>query len=77
MKDTDTPGLVPGFVGGSALKKALYEAAAQDVGRYEDLARRAADSADDELAGFFREVRDENRRRADKARLLLAGRVAE
>lgn len=59
------------------MKKALYEAVFQDVERYEDLARRAADSGDDELAGFFREVRDENRRRAEKAERLLAGRVAE
>ncbi len=34
------------------MKKALYEAVLQDVGRYEDLARRAEGSADDELAGF-------------------------
>ena len=49
----------------------------QDVEKYEELSRRAAGSGDDELAGFFREVRDENRRRAEKARWLLAGRVAE
>jgi hypothetical protein len=59
------------------MKKALYEAVLQDVGRYEDLARRAEGSADDELAGFFREVRDENHLRAEKARRLLAQRVAE
>ena len=59
------------------MKKALYEAVLQDVDRYEDLARRAEGLADDELAGFFREVRDENRLRAEKARRLLAQRVAE
>lgn len=59
------------------MKRALYEAVLQDVGRYEDLARRAEGSEDDELAGFFREIRDENRLRAEKARRLLAQRVAE
>lgn len=59
------------------MKRALYEAVFDDVERYEELARAAADSGDDELAGFFREIRDENRRRAEKAERLLAGRVAE
>lgn len=59
------------------MKEALYEALMQDAGRYEDLARRAEASDDDELAGFFRRVRDENRCRTEEARLLLAGRVAE
>lgn len=59
------------------MKRALYEAVLRDVGRYEDLARRAEVSEDGELAGFFREIRDENRRRAEKARRLLAQRVAE
>ncbi len=59
------------------MKKALYEVVLGDVGRYEDLARRAEGSGDDELAGFFRELRDENRVRAEKARRLLAQRVAE
>ncbi len=58
------------------MKKALYEAVLRDVGRYEELARRAEGFAD-ELAGFFREIRDENRRRADEARRLLAQRIAE
>ena len=49
----------------------------RDVDLYEDLARRAEGSADDELAGFFREVRDENRLRAEKARRLFAQWVAE
>ena len=59
------------------MKEALYEAAMQDAERYEDLARRAAASEDGELADFFREIRDENRRRAEKAGRLLAGRLAE
>jgi len=59
------------------MKSALYEAVLRDVGRYEELARRAEGFADDELAGFFREIRDENRRRADQARRLLAQRIAE
>lgn len=59
------------------MKEALYEAVLQDVERYEDLARRAEDTGDDELAGFFRGVRDENRRRAEDAERLLAQRVAE
>ena len=59
------------------MKRALYEAVLEDVGRYEELAWRAAGSQDDELAGFFREIRDENRRRAERARRLLAQRVAE
>lgn len=59
------------------MKKALYEAVSQDVGKYEALALRAEGSDDDELAGFFREVRDENQLRGEKARRLLAQRVAE
>ncbi|MDP9438776.1 MAG: hypothetical protein M3P49_08530 [Actinomycetota bacterium] len=59
------------------MKKALYEAVLRDVGRYEELARRAEGFADDELAVFFREISDENRRRAEEARRLLAQRVAK
>ena len=59
------------------MKKALYEAVLRDVDRYEELARRAEGFADDELAGFFRGISDENQRRADEARRLLAGRVAK
>lgn len=59
------------------VKEALYEAVMQDAERYEDLARRAESSEDDELAEFFREIRDENRRRAERAERLLAGRLAE
>lgn len=59
------------------LKEALYEAVMQDAERYEDLARRAAASEDAELAEFFQEVRDENRRRAERAERLLAARGAD
>ena len=59
------------------MKKALYEAVLRDVDRYEELARRAEGFADDELAGFFRGISDENQRRADEARRLLAQRVAK
>jgi hypothetical protein len=59
------------------MKKALYEAVLRDVDRYEELARRAEGFADDELAGFFRGISDENQRRADEARRLLAERVAK
>jgi hypothetical protein len=59
------------------MKKALYEAVLRDVDRYEELARRAEGFADGELAGFFRDIRDENERRAEEARRLLAQRVAE
>ena len=53
------------------MKEALYEAVMQDAERYEDPARRAEASEEDELARFFREIRDENRRRTEKARRLL------
>ena len=59
------------------MKSALYEAVLRDVDRYEELARRAEGFADHELAEFFGEIRDENRRRAEEARRLLAQRIAE
>ena len=65
------------FTRGELVKSALYEAVLRDVGRYEELARRAEGFADDELAEFFRGIRDENQRRAEEARRLLAQRVAE
>ncbi len=58
------------------MKRALYEVT-RDVDKYAELARRAADSGDDELAGFFRGIHEENRRRAEETGRLLAGRVAE
>jgi rubrerythrin len=59
------------------MKRALYEAVSEDTKRYETLARQAGASDDHELADFFREIRDENRRRAERAKRLLAQRVAE
>jgi hypothetical protein len=59
------------------MKKALYEAVLRDVDRYEELARRAEGFADGELAGFFRGISDENQRRADEVRRLLAQLVAK
>jgi rubrerythrin len=45
--------------------------------RYEALARRAETSSDEELAEFFRLMRDESRENAERAKRLLAQRVAE
>jgi rubrerythrin len=59
------------------VKRAFYEAVSEDAKRYEALARQAGASDVHELADFFREIRDQNRRRAEKARRLLAQRVAE
>ena len=59
------------------MKRSLYEAVSEDTKKYEELARQAGVSDDHELADFFREIRDENRRRAEKARRLLAQRVSE
>jgi rubrerythrin len=56
---------------------ALYAIALRNADRYEMLARRAEDSGDDELAEFFRRMRDESRENAEKAKTLLARRVAE
>lgn len=59
------------------MKDALYDVAMQNADRYEALARRAERGNDGELAGFFRRMRDENRRNAEEAKQLLAQRVAE
>jgi rubrerythrin len=56
---------------------ALYAIALRNADRYEALARRAEDSGDGELAEFFRRMRDESRENAEKAKTLLARRVAE
>jgi rubrerythrin len=56
---------------------ALYEIALRNADRYEALARRAEVSGDEELAGFFRRMRDDSRENAEKAKTLLARRVAE
>lgn len=59
------------------MKEDLYAIATRNADRYGSLARRAEDSGDDELADFFVYMRDESRRNAEKARRLLAQRVAE
>ena len=59
------------------MNDALYAVALRNADRYEALARRAEDSGDDELAEFFRRMRDESRENAEKAKTLLARRVAE
>jgi rubrerythrin len=59
------------------VKDALYTIALQNADRYETLARRAETSSDEELADFFRRMRDESRENAERAKTLLAQRVAE
>lgn len=59
------------------MNDALYAIALRNADRYETLARRAEDSGDYELAGFFRRMRDDSRENAEKAKTLLARRVAE
>ena len=65
------------------MKQALYEAILEDEGvledafKYEVLARQAEASGDQELIAFFRQMRDENRLRAEKAERLLAKRLPE
>jgi len=59
------------------MKDELYGIALRNADRYEALARNAERSGDDELAGFFRRMRDENRRSAEEARRFLSQRVAE
>jgi rubrerythrin len=59
------------------VKDALYTIALDNADRYEALARRAETSSDEELAEFFRRMRDECRENAERAKRLLAQRVAE
>jgi rubrerythrin len=59
------------------VKDALYTIALKNADRYEALARRAETSSDEELAEFFRRMRDESRENAEKAKRLLSQRVAE
>ena len=59
------------------MKDALYTIALKNADRYEALARRADSSSDEELAEFFRRMRDESRDNAERAKRLLAQRVAE
>jgi hypothetical protein len=66
-----------------SMKQALYEAiledeaALEDAFRYEVLVRQAEASGDQELTESLRQVRDENRRRAERAERLLAQRLPE
>ena len=59
------------------MKDELYAIALLNAERYEALARRAEKASDEELADFFRAMRNESRKNAQKARELLAQRVAE
>ena len=59
------------------MKAELYDLAMRNADRYDALARSAERSGDGELAGFFRRMRDDNRRSAQEARRLLAQRLAE
>ena len=59
------------------VKETLYVIATRNADRYGFLSRRAEESGDDELADFFAYMRDESRRNAERARRLLAQRVAE
>jgi hypothetical protein len=45
--------------------------------KYEILIRQAEASGDQELIAFFRQMRSENRRRAERAERLLAQRLPE
>jgi rubrerythrin len=53
------------------------EAVLEDAFKYEVLTRQAEASGDQELTEFFRQVRNENRRRAEKVEQLLAQRLPE
>ena len=59
------------------VKDALYTIALKNADRYEALARRAETSSDEELAGFFRRMRDESRENAERAKRLLSRKVAD
>jgi hypothetical protein len=53
------------------------EAALTDAFKYEVLTRQAETSGDQELMEFSRQMRDENRRRAERAERQLAQRLPE
>jgi rubrerythrin len=53
------------------------EAVLEDAFKYEVLTRQAEASGDQELTEFFRQVHNENRRRAEKVEQLLAQRLPE
>ncbi len=49
----------------------------EDAQRYEEYAEVAQRAYDEEIADFFRELREESRGRAERARELLAQRLAD
>jgi rubrerythrin len=49
----------------------------EDAQRYEEYAEVAQWAYDEEIADFFRELREESRGRAERARELLAQRLAD
>jgi rubrerythrin len=59
------------------VKDELYTIALANAEKYDSLARRAEKSDDQELADFFRRMRDHSRANADRAKVLLAQRLAE
>lgn len=59
------------------MKQALYEAVLEDAFKHKVLVRQAEASGDDELAEFFRQMRDENRRCTERTEQLLAQRLPE
>ena len=59
------------------MKDELYYVALRNADRYQTLTRRAERVGDDELAEFFRAMRDDGRRNAEKVKRLLAQRLAE
>lgn len=59
------------------MKQALYEGVLEDAFKYETLAWQAEASGDDELAEFFRQMRDENRRCTERTEQLLVQRLPE
>lgn len=59
------------------MKDELYTIALANAEKYEGLARKAEKGDDQELADFFRRMRDDSRANADRAKALLAQRLAE
>jgi rubrerythrin len=55
----------------------LYDLSTRNSDRYEVLARQAERVGDAELTGFYRAMRDEERRNAARASLLFARGAAE
>lgn len=58
------------------MKDDLYTIALANADKHESLARWAERSDDQELAAFFRRMRDDSRANADRAKALLAQRLA-